>query len=350
MIIKHQLLTRLYHIVAEAGWSAIGLLAASHFLLCWVLLALTGDPIASPRAFWYFYAVTAGTVGYGDLAPTNMASRAVVALLVIPGGIVIFTALITKLVTTMASRWRRRMHGQGDYAGLATTVILGWHPGETPRLIQQLKADLDDPDEVLVLVASDISTNPEPDNVHFVRATTLTGTADLKRAGVPSARRLLVDAGEDGKTLAAALAAIALNPKAHAVVAFDQPSTADVLKAHCPHAECVLTTNVGILARSLADPGASRVVTLLNSTFEGPTQYSLVVPPGTPVGLTYDALLLHLRRTHRATLIGITDPTTPEPVDLNAIGATPVRAGDRIYYIADRRIESGEVAWASATG
>ena len=62
------------------------------------------------------------------------------------------------------------------------------------------------------------------------------------------------------------------------VAYFDQHSFADLLKAHCPHAECNVSLSIELMVRSAQDPGSSRVQRQLLSALEGPTQYSLQVP------------------------------------------------------------------------
>src|SRR6056297_343724 len=142
----------LYRHVAAVTWPAVGLIAASHFLSSWLLMAVTdGAPIALAQTFWYYYFVTATTVGYGDFAPVTSAGRAVAVFWIMPGGIAIFTSVIAKVVQSAAAYWRRRMLGLDDFSDLeAHTVILGWNGENTRKMVAFMRGDQAERDIVLV--------------------------------------------------------------------------------------------------------------------------------------------------------------------------------------------------------
>ena len=55
------------------GYRSVGM-TVFHFAVSWELMVLVGgESIASGEIFWYFYATTATTVGYGDYSPVTEA-------------------------------------------------------------------------------------------------------------------------------------------------------------------------------------------------------------------------------------------------------------------------------------
>ena len=75
-------LTKRLHVrISKLSWDVVFLLTAAHFAISWVALgAIGGEDIAADNIFWYFYATTATTVGYGDYSPTTEAGRLVTVL------------------------------------------------------------------------------------------------------------------------------------------------------------------------------------------------------------------------------------------------------------------------------
>ncbi len=72
------------------GWRLPLLVAVFVFLTSWLAMALVepaDNEIADARNYWWYFIVTAATVGYGDLFPTSTAGRLVGAYVIV-GGIV----------------------------------------------------------------------------------------------------------------------------------------------------------------------------------------------------------------------------------------------------------------------
>ncbi len=99
---------RLYARIAGLSWDTVLFMTVGHFAVSWGLMALVGDEkIASGEIFWYFYATTATTVGYGDYSPVTAAGRAITILWIMPGGIALFTTIIAKVVQQVSDKWRK---------------------------------------------------------------------------------------------------------------------------------------------------------------------------------------------------------------------------------------------------
>ena len=96
-LILSRISKRLYVRISGLSWDTILSLLVIHFAVSWGLIALIGgEKIAGSELFWYFYATTATTVGYGDYSPVTVAGRAVTIIWVMPGGIALFTTIVAK--------------------------------------------------------------------------------------------------------------------------------------------------------------------------------------------------------------------------------------------------------------
>ncbi|GEM_PF-55552 len=355
----------LYTHVAKLSWAALLLLAGGHFVASWLALWLAGEAeLSRPEIYWYFYVTTGTTVGYGDFSPVTDAGRMVTALLVMPGGIALLTIIIGKLVQLFSDHGRRWMRGLGDYSYLDNhIVILGWYGERTRKMVEHILGDTRRlPREIVLCAASDYMDNPLPEAVKYLRDSSISRPELLQRAGVAHASVVIALGADDNETLAAALAAAALNEDVHLVAWFEQPALAQILKAHCPQAECNVSLAIEMLVRSAQDPGSSRVHQQLLSNLEGPTQYSLTVPAGIPA-LSYGQVFNALKLRHEATLFGVARRVVNaghgeddggensgggvEDLQLNAPFERPVAPGDVLYFIAASRLRGSDVDWAA---
>lgn len=324
-------LRRLYLAASELHPGVLLTLLIAHMTASWALLRAAGEPdLAPPVAFLYWYATTASTVGYGDLSPKGDAGRLIAAFWVMPGAIALFTTAIARAFSGLSQRWRRRRLGLGDYSGMAGHVVLiGHDPARTPRMLAELAAD-GARDVVLVAEAELPGDDPA---YRYVRAGSLTAAADLARAGVAEADRVVVYAGSDAETLAATLAVTALNEGGHIVCFLRDADTARLIEAHCPAVEVVLTQTVERVVKALSDPGSSRLLAQLAShTDAGATLYAMRA--GTGGG--FDAIAGDLRRRGAVLVASCAGGESVPRFDLDR----RIAPGDRLFYVAKERLAS----------
>ena len=346
IFIQTRLAKRLYAKIAELKWDIVGFMTVAHFAISWGLIEWSGgERISDGNIFWYFYAATATTVGYGDYSPTTEAGRLITVLWIMPGGIALFTTIIAKVVQRISTTWRKRMRGLASYENLSEhIVILGWHGSRTQRMVDHIRGDTGQREREIVLCTATDIENPMPDQVRFVRAAVLNSPDLLRRAAVAQAEFIIVLGHNDDETLSAALGAAAVNSDAHMVAHFEQASFADLLHAHCPHAECNVSLSIELMVRSAQDPGSSRVQRQLLSTLEGPTQFSLKVPDD--VGeVKYGALFSELKEAHNVTLIGVAKSALGDDLLLNAPTNHRVDPGAILYFMAAQRIDAVDIDW-----
>ncbi|HIF09748.1 MAG TPA: hypothetical protein EYQ81_07810 [Sneathiellales bacterium] len=185
-----------------------------------------------------------------------------------------------------------------------------------------------------------------PDQVSFVRGTTLNSPDIMRRAAVATAKFIISLGHDDNETLAAALGAAAVNDSSHIVAYFDEENFANILKAHCPQAECNVSLSIELMVRSAQDPGSSRVQSQLLSTLVGPTQFSLRVPADAK-SVTYGALFVDMKDKHDATLFGVAQSELGDDLILNAPSEHQVSPGMILYFMAAQRIDPAQIDWGS---
>lgn len=340
------LLKSIYNHIARVSWRALLAMAVCHYLTAWaVVAAFEAGDVARIDIFWYYYIVTATTVGYGDYAPLSTGGRAVAVLWVVPGSIALFTALIGKIVRNSSDFWRRRMRGAGDLSHLSDhIVILGWLGDRTRRMVEQMLADTRREARAIVICATEAIDNPMPDQAEWVRGPSLTDPDLLRRAGIATAARTVVYGSSDAVTLTGALAVSAVNPHLLIVAFFDDPSTARLLQSHCPLAEINLSLSIDMIVRSVEDPGSSRLQRKLLSVTHGQTQFSVTIPD--KAAPTDYGTLFHLfKRRYDATLIAVARTETGADLHLNPPLAEPVTPGLILYYVARQRLRADEINW-----
>ena len=334
-------LARAYVHASRLRWGfvlglCVGHMALSYGSLWWAAEAA----LLSPTVFWYFYVTTATTVGYGDFSPSSTIGQFVVTLFVMPGGIVLFTTILAKLIQDVTNAWRKRMNGLQDYSQLAGHIVLvGWCGPRTSRMVELIRGDESDARDILLL--ANIAENPLPNQLMFVQADNLASPASIQQAGVPQADLVIVLCQDDHESLTAALAVGAVYQQ-HLVVYFEQASFAALLQQHCPNAEAVVSLSVENTVRTAQDPGSSQVVSQLLSNLEGQTQYRIQVPVDQAT-VTYGELFWLFKQQYDATLLGLRDDAGQ--IRLNPTSATLVPGGTALFIMAAKRLLSDQIAW-----
>jgi len=346
-LLRQWLITAYRH-VAVLSWPALIGLVVTHLVTSWILFSLTDEKAAELDTFWYYYAVTATTIGYGDITPATVAGRLIAVLWIMPGGIALFTTVITKLVQSIGAIWTKRMRGDGDYGDLnGHLVIMGWHPVRTSKLVQLLLADKRYDHEAIVLVARDIDRNPMPDHVRFVRVEALPSQDAIERSGARRAAAVVAMGADDNETLAIGLSIGALDPAPRIVAHFRDDAVAELLSSHCSSAECSVSLSVEMLARAAQDPGSTEVQRQIISPTDSPTQYRLVVPPEAET-FSYGRAFAFFKERYDATVIAL--HRQGSPVEVNCALDALVRPGDSLFFLAAERLRPSDIDWAACLG
>jgi len=172
-----RLFRRVQRGVSEVTWLFLLLAVTFHVGTSWLSLLIFGEgEITSAGVFPYYYLTTATTVGYGDFSPATTSARFVAGFWIMPGAVLLFTAVIGKLIQAITDRWTRAMKGREDYSDMQDhVVVFGWQGDRTKRLIELLLAEEGASERGLVLVSEQLEENPIPERINFIRVAALSG-------------------------------------------------------------------------------------------------------------------------------------------------------------------------------
>jgi voltage-gated potassium channel len=319
------------------GWRLPLAIVVFVFLTSWALMALVeppGSEITSPANYWWYFVVTAATVGYGDFFPTSVGGHLVGAYVII-GGIVTLTLLFSQLADYISTVKGKRMKGAVALDLQDHVVVLGYTPGRTERIIAELTAE--GRLRIALCAWDDVADHPMPEHqaVQFVRGD-LTRADVMSRACVDRARTAVIDGRDDNETLAIAVAVGHAAPQIHMVAALRDLSRREHLSYVNPRVQCVQWHMPFLLTEEATDPGIAQVYSDLMSSGGHGNTYSATVPRDFP-HRTVGAAQTWFGRTFGATLLAVRSGgalTVSPPWDRE------LEDGATLYYVAPQRIDA----------
>ncbi|WP_019814590.1 ion channel [Saccharomonospora saliphila] len=325
------LLSRLLARIARVTtWATPVLVIAAVFVTSWPLMALAepaGSALVRPSNYWWYFVVTASTVGYGDFSPETAEGQAVGGYVIV-GGIVALTTVFTKLASVLEQARGRRMQGSISVDFRGHTVLLGYTAERTERIVAELLGDGRQRDVVLC-AWDDVGTHPMPgEAVAFVRGD-LTDASVLHRAGVPHAATVLVDARDDNEALAVALAVDQVTENAHVVVTLRDMQRSFLLNYVDGDFQPVQWHTPRMITEELQSPGITEVYAEL-MTQGGANTYSATVPESVGPVLV-DRCRTVLGREYGATLLAA---RTADGLTVNPSWQARLPPGSTVYYIS----------------
>jgi len=323
----------LRRLLARPVWAPAGAVIVFVFVTSWPLMLLfePGSEIVGGSHYWWWFLVTASTVGYGDLYPETTGGR-LVALYVIVGGIATLTTLFTHIAGRIENAKGQRMRGTGTTTATGHVLLLGYTPGRTERIAEELLAE---GQEVVLAAWDEVSTHPLPQHaVEFIRGD-LADDETLSRAGAARAAAILVDARDDNEALAVTVVADHVAPSVHLVVALRDMNHAQRVRYVRNDVRCVQWHSPRLVTEELQDPGISDVYAEL-MTHGGENTYSALLPADLTFGRCQQALGERFGATALAVRIGDELLVSPK-------WTTPLAAGALLYYVCDRRLPEAQL-------
>jgi voltage-gated potassium channel len=323
-------------------WYVVAVMLLFYSLSSYALLYLAGEKeLLHITDFVYWLVVTGSTVGYGDMSPSTSAGKWLVAVYIIPMGLSIFALVLGRVASWVSQQWQKGAKGLNALNVSDHVLVIGWNGKRTEQLIKLLlieKANSLEKPEIVLCVRADIS-NPFPSEIEFVKVDSFNKDEDMDKACVQSAATILIDNPHDDMTMTTALYCSQRNKSAHKVAYFDDESLVQLLQKHCPEIECTPSVAVEMLAKSAFDPGSSLLHHDLLDVNEGQAQFSATIPENVDaisvknvfylLKHKYDAIFIGVSGTHNMNKIVINPPLTHELI-----------SGDKVYYIADKRINN----------
>ncbi|MBG6094031.1 ion channel [Nocardioides luteus] len=312
------------------------------FVTGWIAMAVAqpGSDIVHPANYWWWFLVTATTVGYGDFFPETTGGRLVGAYVVF-GSITTLAILFSRISAIIENAKGRRMRGEISFSGRSHIVLLGYTAGRTERLLTEL---LSEPEREVVLATWEDQLSEHPlageERLHFVRGD-LTDLSVLGRTGLAGAHSVLIDARDDNEAVTLTVAAHTSAPSVHTIVALRDLRVQRTIFRIDTTVHCIQWHNTQLIAEELSDPGIAEVYQEL-ATAGGKGTYSLTVPSGGATA-TVEAWQGALGRGHGATLLAV---RTVDGIQVSPSWDLPVSPGARLFYIASDRLDYDEVAGA----
>lgn len=330
----------------DLGWRSMLLIIACYIGSVWILLYAAGETqLLAADSFFYWLLVTASTVGYGDLSPTSANGKLITAFYVIPLGLGLFGLAIGRVAAFMSYQWRKSVQGLKPIDCSGHILVVGWNENRTLELIKLLLREMEhqaDKRRVVLCVKADIE-NPMPEHIGFVKVNSHSKDEEMDRASVAQAASIIIDNSDDDATMTAALYCTGRNPDAHTIAYFNQEKLGQLLKKHCPNVECMPSVAIEMIAKSTMDPGSSALHHELLDVDQGMTQYSIIYNHSNSSSVA--DIFPYLKAEYEATLIGIKHGDD-QRLNINPCLSEEIDSGDRLFYIADERIEN--IDWHAA--
>ncbi|MGB3438216.1 MAG: ion channel [Actinophytocola sp.] len=321
-----------------SSWATPVIVVVVVFATSWPLMTLAEpaeNAIVEAGNYWWYFVVTASTVGYGDHYPTTALGH-VVGTYIIVGGIATLTTVFTKLASVLEKAKGRRIQGGITVTASDHVVVLGYTPGRTDRIIGQLLAE--DCGKLVLCAWDDVSTHPMPEQlVDFVRGD-LTEEDVLRRAGVERAHAVLIDARDDNEALAIAVTVDHVNPETHVVVALRDMARTSLLHYVSSRVHCVQWHTPRMLIEELTSPGIAEVYSEL-MTHGGASTYTITLPESADPVLV-EHCQTALGRRHGATLLAA---RADGRLIVNPDWQTKLPPGAVLYYISPHRLTTTEI-------
>lgn len=327
--------------VLQQGWMLPVAVVLFVFATSWPLMTLAepaGSELVQPGNYWWYFVVTAATVGYGDFSPETTAGHVVGAYVII-GGIATLTTVFTKLASRLEQAKGRRMQGMEAVRASGHTLLIGYTAGRTERIVGQLLAD---GVTGLVLCAGDeVQVHPMPSQpVDFVRGEP-TAADVLARAAVAGASTILVDMRDDNEALAVAVTVDHANRSAHVVVTLRDMEKSELVRYVDPRIKCVQWHTPRMVTEELTSPGIAEVYSEL-MTAGGAGTYSVTLPAS--LGrLSTEKCRMTLGRAFGATVLAA---RFDDDLVVNPSWDAELPAGSVLYYVSPRRLTDAEIETA----
>jgi len=328
-------------------WYVVAAMLLFYAVSTYLFLYLAGEEgLLNIHDYVYWLIVTGSTVGYGDMSPTTVAGKWLVAFYVIPMGLSIFALVLGRVASWVSLQWQRGAKGLNALNVSNHVLVIGWNGKRTEQLIKLLlieKSNSIDNPEIVLCVRADI-TNPFPSQIEFVHVDSFNTDEDMDKACVETASTIVIDNPRDDMTMTTALYCSKRNNKAHKVAYFEDENLVPLLQQHCPEIECTPSVAVEMLAKSAFDPGSSLLHHDLLDVDEGQAQFSATIPESVDA-ISVKNLFYQLKTDYDAIFIGVAGNHDIHKIIVNPPLTSTLNAGDKIFYIAENRIRN--IDWAA---
>jgi len=279
----------------------------------------------------YYATVTITTTGYGDIVPSSELARLISTVVVTPLRVLFLVLLVGTTLEALTTQSRQRARVNSKRKELkGHTLICGYGVKGRSALEYLRKHDIDT--RVFVIDDSKAALRiANRDGVDGILGKAFDREV-LDEAAIRDASKLIVSLNTDELSILTVLRARELNPKINIVSSCRREENVELLKGSGADEVIVSASSAGRILGMAADaPDAARVVNDLLTFGDGLDIDDRVIEhDGEEIaraGQTPIAVIRHQEGDHEGTVLR---PGFDE-------GATPLRRGDRVVFIATRK-------------
>jgi voltage-gated potassium channel len=339
-VLRHKMLSALAFLIDRLTWvSVIGILAI-HLFSTWLLMRHfePESKIAEFDVFWWYYVVTATTIGYGDYTPVTLPGR-LVGLVIMIIGIALLGGIIGKIASIAIANSEKRRKGMATLTIADHTVVIGRDSSRTMDLLRNMLAG----GHKNVVLVSDHAEKPLNGSLAGFVSGTIDNVEVQERACLKEASVVIIIADDDLSALGKAVAvSAATTEKTRLVVFFQDKTNAQRFGSQTPsRVRCVTSVDMAVLVQEAEDPGAADFVNRLldNSISENFGRWKL---PARARPRKYHELVSSLVQ-QRVTVLGVYN--NAEQVSLCPDPNMEVGPGDCIAVASSHSKNLDSVVW-----
>jgi len=292
------------------------------------------------QTLWWFV-VTITTVGYGDASPSTVYGQVSAAIIIIIG-IGLGAVLIGNIATRIICFRRNKMNGLGDYSDAkGHIVIMGWREDQTRRIIEQIFADDNRKNRMVILCSEKLETKPNGiKDTRFVKGN-LASDDVIGRAGISGADKIIIYGRNDEETILATLGVVSSDDsdKAHITVYIEKRANSKHIERMTQyHGKISVVVSVvpDMLVQEMQDPGVAEIVRQLVENTDNGTIYK-VYPHDHAWKAYYEAYQDYFMKKHGAVVFAC--ETENRDIVINPSNNPVVHA---LYIINDKRPQKEE--------